>query len=142
MPDQVLSDFSNNARPSQSYDTEDTANIYFRYSSDLFGQIVLSRCSPPKTQYVKMLSSSELIEVTSDNFVVTNTEGRIIHKGNPNPIEIDYLGLFCDLIDRKTEMDYTFSPECHLNHLAVIEACYLSKKSQAYINPKTLLEDL
>jgi predicted dehydrogenase len=144
LPDSVTAEFSTNAKPNQEYDAEDTASILFSYEKqNLFGNLILSRFSPPKTEYLNLLGSRGHVELKRGEICRYRCDGNVSEKltrENAWPsaatAQIDY---FCNVLDGKKEN--IGSPAYHLQHVAFIEACYKSKSEGVKINPMDLVKN-
>lgn len=142
LPDKVHAEFSTRAYPEIEYDAEDTANILFKYEGGLYGNLILSRYYPPKMEYLKVIGSRGIIEVERgevkrrrNNGEVIETLRREIAWPTAAVNQIDY---FCRVI--AGERENFSSPDCHLQHMSFIEACYLSKQKGCYISPREILD--
>ena len=142
LPDRIHAEFSAKACPEVKYDAEDTATTLFSYDSGLYGNLVLSRYYPPKSEYIKVIGSRGIIEVErgkirrkKNNGEVIESLGRDVAWPTAAVNQIDY---FCRVISG--ERENFSSPDYHLQHVSFIEACYLSQQKGCYISPKGILE--
>jgi|CXWL01.1.fsa_nt_gi predicted dehydrogenase len=140
LPESIVTEFSSRAHPDDKYDAEDTALISIRYENGLYGSLILSRYYPPKTELLRVVGNKGIVEVEKDNIRKLKNNGEVVeslvreHSWPMAATQIDY---FCKVI--RGERENIGSANCHLQHLAFIEACYQSRQNREYINPKKLL---
>lgn len=142
LPDYIHAEFSSKAKPEKDYDAEDTAIVLFRFKKEqIFGNLVISRFLPPKTEFLKVIGTRGIIEVKRGEIKRLKSNGEVVEtltRENAWPsaatTQIDF---FCKVI--QGEKKNIGSPAYHLNHMAFTEACYISNKESKYINPKALL---
>lgn len=145
LPDQVIANYSCSARPTEKYDVEDTATILVKYQTGLSGSLVLSRCYPPKTQFIKVVGSCGSLEISDKSISLFDIEGNILHVDDSilkTSIPTNSVELFFHLLNKEILENETYVPKFHLNHLAFIESCYISKEQQHFISPKSFLEEI
>lgn len=142
LPTSVHAECSTNAVCEEAYDAEDTAAIDFSFESGLHGVMILSRRYPPKTETFRVIGTRGIVELERGSIKRLNPRGEVaehLKREHSWPAaastQIDY---FCRVI--KGERENIGSPGLHLQHVAFIEACYLSAQGGCFVNPSTLLE--
>lgn len=143
LPDHVHAEFSSSAKPDKIYDAEDTASILFRYSDqDLNGTLTFSRFYPPKTEQLKVLGSRGIIELERGKIRRLRSNGEVaetlIREHTWPAAATSQIEYFCQVI--RGEKPNIGSPDYHLNHMSFIDACYISKESGKYVNPREVLK--
>ncbi|MCL4354023.1 Gfo/Idh/MocA family oxidoreductase [Patescibacteria group bacterium] len=140
LPDGVICEYSCKAKPGEKYDAEDTAAMLIKYK-DKYGTLNISRVIPPKTEYIKAVSSNKVIEVRDGDFLETNLCGNIIEKIPPELSKIDIakreIQYFCNVVEKKAKNEYDI--KYHLQHMAFVESCYNSFESKKLVNPNLFL---
>ncbi len=142
MPTCVIAEFSSRAKEDVSYDAEDTAVILAKYNKQkIYGSIIISRVIPPKTEYLKVVSSTGTIELLDGVFYRYNTDGALVakfeHKLSKEDITRMQLNYFVEKL--KGKKNKYSEIEQHMQQMAFIESCYESKKEGKYINPSRYL---
>jgi len=142
LPDKVHAEFSAQAKPEKRYDAEDTANILFAFDNGLHGSLRLSRYSPHKTEYIRVVGDHGIVEVERGGIKRLKSNGEVTEnlvRTEAWPIAAaDQIDHFCDVIrGKKPNMG---APEEHLQRVSFIDACYKSKAEGKYISPKELLK--
>ena len=140
-PKGIIAEWSTKARPTETYDTEDTAGLLLKYKENAFyGTMVLSRVLPRK-EYYRVVGSEEIVEYEDGEVRMLDFNGAIhkkqkfnIPKVEVTTQEIDY---FCDIIDGIKPPIAT--AQDHLQHMAVVSAAYLSQQEGKFIDPQSLL---
>jgi predicted dehydrogenase len=142
LPKNVHAEFSCKAIPWKKYDAEDTAHILFAYENGLHGSLILSRYYPPKTEFIKIVGSRGIIEIERGKIRRLKSNGEVsevlIREHSWPAAAANQIDFFCKVING--EEKEICDPQYHLQHMAFIEACYLSKIKEKYINPRELLE--
>lgn len=140
LPNGIVSEFSARAKPNEVYDAEDTAAILIKYKK-FYGNILFSRVIPPKTELLKVVSATEILELCNGEFSRYNTEGKLLEKVSDDLSKIEIakkqLDYFCDVLEKKRKNEY--NPNYHLQHMAFIQSCYESQKQGKFINPNNFL---
>lgn len=142
LPDEIFAETSSTAKENVSYDTEDTANVIFRYKTKkLWGSLLISRVIPPKQEYFNIYGTKGIIHIERGKIERRSSNGKLQEllkqKGDWSSVTQSQLQYFVNVIRGKNQN--ISNPEFHFNHLAFIEAAYKSKKTNKYINPKSLL---
>ncbi|RLJ02755.1 MAG: gfo/Idh/MocA family oxidoreductase [Candidatus Aenigmatarchaeota archaeon] len=142
LPDRVHAEFSTKACPEINYKAEDTATILFSYGVGLYGNLVLSRYYPPKSEYIKLIGSRGIIEVERGKIKRKKSDGEVVESLSRDvawpTAAINQIDYFCRVIN--SERENFSNPDYHLQHMSFIEACYLSKRNGCYVSPKEILE--
>lgn len=140
LPDKVYANYSSRANPNETYDAEDTACISFAYEKGLHGNLILSRCYPPKMEKIVVIGSQETIEAYKDKIKVYNNETQQVAETSfsDSLFNLRQIDAFCETVLNSTSI--LNEVEQHLHHLAFIEACYQSQNQYAVINPWDVLE--
>ena len=141
LPDRVISLASAIASTDDDYNAEDTATVLFQYLKGPFGSLSLSRRYSPKVEHFNIYGSSGSLSVEQRKMERTRSDGQIVERlelDKFGPVEaLRQLDYFCDVLDGKEE---NFgAPISHLQHISLVEACYVSQQENRYINPKELL---
>lgn len=139
LPNLVFAETSCAAKEKTTYDAEDTAKVIFRYTKEnIFGNLLVSRVMPPKTEYFDVYGTRGIIHIErgkverrSPNGEIQEALSREHHWPSAAQDQLEY---FVKVISGEKENIST--PEFHLNHLAFIEAAYTSKKLGKYIDPQ------
>lgn len=142
LPSSVIAEFSARAKQNESYDAEDTAVILAKYKKqNLYGSIIISRVIPPKTEYLKVVSSTGVIELLDGIFYRYNSEGKLLekleNKLSKEDITKKQLNQFTKMLSGKKEEDGDIFQ--HMKQMAFIESCYSSQKLNKYVNPAKYL---
>lgn len=140
-PQSVIAELSTKAKPQEIYDTEDTAGLLVRYQeASFYGTMVLSRVLPRK-EYYRIVGSEEIVEYEDGEVRLSRLDGTVMKKEvftmpkmEVTTKEIEY---FCDVIDGIKPNIAT--PQDHLQHMAVVEAAYMSQKLSKLVEPQSLL---
>jgi len=142
LPTNVIAEFSSRAEQDAEYDAEDTAVILAKYKKqNIYGSIIISRVIPPKTEYLKVVSSTGVIELLDGVFYRYNSEGKLVEKFEHDLTKEDItarqLNHFIEILkDGNKKSDEIRQ---HMQQMAFIESCYVSKKESKYINPSHYL---
>lgn len=142
LPSSVIAEFSSRAKQNVKYDAEDTAAILVKYKKqNIYGSIIVSRVIPPKTEYLKVVSSTGVIELLDGVFYRYNSEGKLIekfeHKLSKEDITKKQINYFVEMFKGKKKKYSEI--EQHMQQMAFIESCYVSKREGKYINPSRYL---
>jgi len=141
LPNKIFANFSSIGKQGGGYDAEDTACMSFSFLQNIYGSLILSRCFPPKTEYVKVLGSSGLAEFYRDKVIVKSSTGIEIKtiecSKDKSRLAARQIDLFCKVLSKRISNQNR--PETHLLHLAFIEAVYKSKELGAAIDPYEIL---
>lgn len=134
LPDRVMADFHNTSIP------ENTATVLFGYECGLTGSLLLSRCFPPKTEYIKVLGSRGIIEIERGRIRRMKNNGEVteslIRESSWPLAATKQIDFFCRVI--KGEEKNIGNPEYHLQHVKFLDACYQSQLQGSYVNPKLI----
>jgi len=144
LPDLIHAEYKCLAKPDSFYDAEDTATITFRYSEQgIIGTLMLSRSTPPKSEFFKLIGSKGTVNISRGNIIRTDKFGKILEdlsrKKNWTAAATTQIDYFCDIITKNKKN--IGSPIYHLQHMAFIEASYLSQKLGQYVNPYQILNN-
>lgn len=151
MPTTVTARMSRGNRPNQSYDVEDTAHLLFdycfnsQYDEKLVGNFVISRVYPEKQEYVRVLSTKGIVEVSRGMIRLLGLEGKEIERLERQTswptAAVEQLDYFAAKIRNFVSNDVPDYTE-HLQHVAVIEAAYESDRLRTSCNPIDFLKRL
>lgn len=139
LPESVVALFANKSRQDSTYDVEDTASVLLKYK-DKIGSIFISR-TLPKSEYYRVVGFEKVVEYENGIVRVKDIKGNTLEEHNLSVAKTEFvkgeLAYFCDVLDgnKKLEEDATY----HLQHIAVIEAAYLSEKEKRFVSPEALL---
>ena len=139
LPESVAALFTNKSRQDSTYDVEDTASVLLKYK-DKIGSIFISR-TLPKSEHYRVVGFEKVAEYENGIVRVKDIKGNMLEEHNLSVPKTDFvkgeLEYFCDVLDgnKKLEQDATY----HLQHIAVIEAAYLSEKEKRFVSPTALL---
>ncbi|WP_460698945.1 Gfo/Idh/MocA family protein [Nocardia thraciensis] len=138
LPDRVLADMSVQARPDRIYDAEDTALIYFGYDSGLYGSLLLSRFTGPKSEQIRLVGSKGIVHLERGRLSRLTNGGDVIESlsreqswPSAATCQIDY---FCRVIEGLRPNPS--GPKENLAHMSFIAACYESANTHTYVDPK------
>lgn len=142
LPHRVYARISTKAIPRVEYDAEDTASICLEYENGPHGVFVLSRFQSPPTEMVRLVGSEGILELSRGSIRRYSSSGEVLDelkrsRGWPSAAatQIDY---FAEVI-RGTKQNIG-GPASHLPHMAFVEACYQSAKTDRAVDPAQLLE--
>lgn len=142
LPDRVIACASTRAVENAIYTAEDTAQLLFSYDTNrLWGSLLLSRSIPPKQEHLHLYGTRGSIHLERGKIERRQPDGSTIesltreyHWPSAAQDQIEY---FVRLIrGKKNSLDQT---KTHLQHIAFIQAAYLSLEQQKFIYPNTLL---
>ncbi|MGC8533766.1 MAG: Gfo/Idh/MocA family protein [Candidatus Parvarchaeum sp.] len=142
VPDLIHAEFSSRAQENASYDVEDTADILFRFEHpEIIGNLFLSRHYAPKDESITAIGTEGTVILKRDNIVRLNNKGEVVESLDRKQTwtmalkeQIDY---FCDVIEGKKKN--INPPDYNINHMAFIEACYLSKREGKFVRVNELI---
>lgn len=127
------------------YDTEDSASGLLRYPDGCVATVVASRCSGPVSEELALHGQHGSVIATAESCVLRDPDGRILEQAQEqvSPIEIHarQVGDFAQAILDASKW-YDCSAWENLLTLAVIEALYLSERTNHPENPLRLLRTL
>ena len=151
LPTTVTARMSRGNRPGQSYDVEDTAHLLFdycfnsQYDEKLVGNFVISRVYPEKQEYVRVLGTKGVVEVSRGMIRLVGPEGKEIERlerqnGWPTAAveQLDYFAAKINSFVPGKLPDYIE----HLQHVAVVEAAYESDRLGTSCHPSDFLKQL
>lgn len=139
LPESVAALFINKSREDSTYNVEDTASVLLKYE-DKIGSIFISR-TLPKSEYYRAVGFEKVAEYENGIVRLKDIKGNTLQEHNLSVPKTEFvkdeLEYFCDVLDGKKELeqDATY----HLQHIAVIEAAYLSEKEKRFVSPAALL---
>ena len=149
LPSRIAAKISFLGRENQSYDVEDTATILFSYDScdtraPIIGTLLISRAFPEKDERLLLVGSRGTIVLRRTDITRLDASGNEIEslarKGSWLSANVDQIESFADAIDDKRRVGRPlYFP--HFEHMAFVEAVYLSASTDNYINPKSLLPE-
>lgn len=134
LPDSISALSSMKAIPSVDYSAEDTAVIHFKYDNPLIeanGSLLISRFCGPKDEFVRVVGSDGILEITKQSLVLKSNSGEIVSviEGNKSVNPIDH---FVDVLIN--DSDSLLDLKSHLSNTVFIEKCYESIKYKKSIN--------
>jgi len=142
LPDEVYAALSSVQINNDGADVEDEALVVFKYDKKINGSLILSRYYSPKTEYIKVVGSKGIIEVQRGKITRYTNNGEVIEslvRENSWPTAVSsQIDFFCKVLSG--EKENPGGPEKHLEHMAFIESCYISKKEGRQINPKEIMK--
>jgi predicted dehydrogenase len=149
MPTTVTARMTSGNRVDQKYDVEDTAHLLFDYYSEnqydkkLVGNFVISRAYPNKQEYVRVFGTGGVVEVSRGLIRRFDTNGKEIERlerqGGWPSAAVEQLDHFAERICQFTPGTLPDYAE-HLQHVAIIEAAYVSDHSGTSCRPCDLLK--
>jgi len=142
LPEKVFAETSHCAKEDAQYSAEDTAQIIFRYElKDIWGSLLVSRCIPPKQEYIDVYGTRGNIHIERGLIQRFSQNGELqecLKREHSWPSAAqDQLEYFVKVI--KGQKENISNPEFHFNHLSFIEAAYRSRETQKYENTNRLL---
>jgi len=140
LPDAVAASFSCKAFPDILYEAEDMAFIVANYkASGLACNIVISDCLAPKSESLLLMGTEGSLALQRDSLILFDrnmVESQRFDTQLDNLIA-DQLEHFIQVVQGKVQNHC--APENHLQHVAFIDACYLSALRQKFIDPHDLI---
>ena len=143
LPDGVIAESSCKAKENIVYDAEDTIALLFDYhKKGFFGSVLISRSISPKQEYLNVFGTRGSIHLERGKIERISPDGVVQEslqreQGWPSAA-YDQLNYFIKVI--RKEKPNVNGPETHFEHLAVIEAIYLSQQKGRYIDPHSILK--
>lgn len=142
LPDTLFAEMSFAAKEDSAYDAEDTAQVIFRYKEkNIWGSLLVSRVIPPKQEYLHVFGTRGIIYLERgkiERYAPTGQLQESLKREHKWPAAAqDQIEYFARVV--RGEQENTSGPEYHFNHLAFIEAAYVSKNQKSNSNPKELL---
>lgn len=141
LPSGVAASVSNQAIDGCEYDAEDTAAILLRWESGLHGSCIVSRYLPPKTERLVVVGTGGIIEVERGSIRRLDSNGEVSEHllrerawDAAASTQIDY---FCRVL--AGERENIGSPRRHLQHAALIDACYESVRRGTFVDPRAVM---
>ncbi|MFD7511414.1 Gfo/Idh/MocA family protein [Streptomyces sp. NPDC059853] len=123
------------------YDAEDTASLLLRWPNGMHGTCILSRFVPPKRELVRVVGTRGIIEVERGSIRRLSNKGDVCEQltrerawGPAAATQVDF---FCRVL--AGERRNPGGPDYHRQHAAVIDACYESKATGTFIDPRKAL---
>ena len=127
------------AKFDETHHPEREAMIEFSFGKNLFGTIHLSRKSKRKLERVLVKAEKGIAEVTKNTIRITYEDGRPpstkTYSLNKKVIAKMQINNFLQLIDHGTNKISSLE---HMNHLRVIESCYMSNNLNQTVQPRFL----
>lgn len=119
-----------------NYDAEDSAQILYSYGNQGVGTCLISRRSPPKSESVRIMGTNGILELTQADLVHRSPRGDLIARYPAAATEnhIDAASATFECPD-----NYSTINRAHLEHLAVVEACYASARGNRGVDPREFL---
>lgn len=143
LPDLVFAELSSTAKEDVDYDAEDTALLTIRFNKgkNFWGSIFISRVTPPKREYLRVVGTKGILEVHRGLIQRFSSDGRLLEKLSR---ENSWPSAFTDQIDYfvhviRGERENLSPPSFHLQHMAIIAAAYESNKVGSYVDPRKYL---
>lgn len=140
LPDMISASYDD---PRHDDDIENEAVVNLSYSSGLTGELFISRCASAKSEYLRVIGADETLEAQRA-FVTRNRHGKdasaeVLERGASDWTEamVAQLVHFLEVIGGRATNHA--SAHSHLEHMAFVEACYLSKANGRPVNPKSLI---
>lgn len=125
------------------YDAEDTANVLLRWEGGLHGKALVSRFIGPATERLSVVGTDGAVELERGSIRRLEGDGEVSEHltrerawGAAAGTQIDY---FCRVL--AGERPNLGAPGYHLQHAAVIEACYRSAHASVFVDPRQVLEE-
>lgn len=122
-------------------EVEDSASVIFEYGDLCSGNMMLSRFSPPKSEYIKIIGQKGVLEIFKDRINLYGQDGEIVESlvaQIPSDLSASkQVNYFCEVLTKN--LVNASNPIVNLNHMLFIEACYKSKREKKAINPHELL---
>ena len=140
LPDSVAAIVSCKAFPNIVYEAEDTAIIIANYKqTGLVCNITISDCMAPKTEYLLLTGTDGSLRLERDRLILFDSNMIEVKQINIqiNDFTADQLGHFVQVAQGRSQNPC--APEYHMQHMAFIEACYLSASSKKYIDPHDVM---
>lgn len=137
------------SRENQAYDVEDTASLSMTYDGDdgapgISGHVFLSRAFPTRQEVLTVAGTRGLIELDRFRIRRVSQSGEIAEEltrsGEWPSAYLDQLNSFTRWV-RGTHDAPRPLYRYHFQHVALIEAAYLSAKDRSSVSPKALLQD-
>lgn len=127
------------------YDTEDTASGLLRYADGCVATIVASRCSGPVSEELALHGRHGSVVASAESCLLRDPDGRILDQAQEqvSPVEVHarQVGDFAQAVLEGRKW-YDCSAWENLLTMAVIEAMYLSERTNQPENPLRLLRTL
>lgn len=141
MPVSVAANTSCEAMADEDYNAEDTASLLFQWEGGLHGTCVLSRFVPPKTELIRVVGNRGIVEVERSSIRRLTSSGEVadflVRERKANDTATDQIDYFCGVLDG--DRPNIGDPNSHLQHAALVEACYQSVSKKSVINPSEVL---
>ncbi|MDQ4145423.1 MAG: Gfo/Idh/MocA family oxidoreductase [Actinomycetota bacterium] len=142
LPDAVAATMSAEAIRSDPYDAEDTASLLLQWKSGLHGTCLLSRYLPPKTESLVVVGTEGIIDLRRGMLRRLESNGEISEclsrESTRNTVASSQLDYFSRVL--AGARPNIGSPRYHVQHAALIDACYESTRTGTFVNPRELLE--
>lgn len=124
------------AVPGASYDAEDSAHILYSFGEQGVGTCLLSRRSPPKSELIRLMGTGGILEITPQGLEHRSPGGETIGS-YPAGAPLNHVDAACALF--QDPVRYAEITTSHLEHLAVVEACYASAELDKGVDPREFL---
>uniref|UniRef100_UPI003F494086 Gfo/Idh/MocA family protein n=1 Tax=Streptomyces sp. CA-136453 TaxID=3240050 RepID=UPI003F494086 len=141
LPDRVLADTSAAAAPGADYDAEDTALVHLAYDRGLYGSLLISRSTGPKTERLTVTGPRGAVTVERGRVCRLAPDGQLIESLVREPAwpcaAAAQIDCFCRVLDR--QRPNPSGPAAHLAHAAFLAAAYASRATARTCDPKEFL---
>lgn len=141
LPDHIHATFGSYARQDAIYDAEDTASILLQYDKkNIFGTLNISRFIGPKQEYLRIVGTKGYIVVKAAETILYANDGtvrRTIFASRYTTTDV--LKYFVRVIEKKSPN--ISDSAIHLEHTAMIQACYQSGVAKKFISPKQIMKE-
>jgi predicted dehydrogenase len=141
LPDRVLADTSAAAAPGREYDAEDTALVHLGYDCGLYGSLLISRSTGPKTERLTVTGPRGSVVVERGSVRRLDPAGQLIESITREPAwpaaAAAQIDCFCRVLDG--QRPNPSGPATHLSHAAFLAAAYASKATSTTRDPKEFL---
>ncbi|GAA2127579.1 Gfo/Idh/MocA family oxidoreductase [Streptomyces synnematoformans] len=141
LPDRVLADLSTAAAPHADYDAEDTALVHLSYDSGLYGSLLISRSSGPKSEAMGITGTRGKVIVERGRVCRLDPAGQqiesLIRKPAWPAAAAAQIDCFCRVLDGTRPNPS--GPEAHRAHAAFLAAAYASAATARPAAPKEYL---
>ncbi|MEU3600523.1 Gfo/Idh/MocA family oxidoreductase [Streptomyces sp. NPDC006798] len=141
LPDRILADTSTAALPDADYDAEDTALVHLAYDSGLYGSLLISRSTGPKTEMLTVTGPRGAVVIERGRVRRLTPDGQLIEsltreltRPSAATAQID---CFCRILDG--ERTNPSGPSAHVAHAAFLAAAYTSQNTRTPADPKEYL---
>ncbi|GGP45692.1 Gfo/Idh/MocA family protein [Streptomyces abikoensis] len=141
LPDRVLAGISTAAAPESEYDAEDTALVHVAYDRGLYGSLLVSRSTGPKTEHLAITGPHGTLAIERGTARLLAPGGQVVESLLREPAwpcpPATVIDRFCRVLDGTATNPS--GPAEHLPHAAFLAAAYASTATNQPADPKEYL---